>query len=195
MAAITTENILSKTYIVYAAQSVQSLLYPTAVTVLSTVDTTLRNILGFAPYNKLKFGDFQSSTNSFATSITNIFNGAKLLIAGQITVDSYVNLTIVNLGLDKIVTTYIGFVEDVATTIKNSLSGVKDLPSTFNPIETNTGGTTNSTNTNQSTTDTSTVTNPPGTVDTRDDFDVSTYYRTNNYEYKNQNRLIQTIEP
>jgi|LakMenEpi03Aug12_release.lakeMendotaPanAssembly.Ray.scaffolds.fasta_scaffold424527_2 hypothetical protein len=195
MAAISTENILSKTYIVYAAQSVQTLLYPTAVSVLSVVDTTLRNILGFTPYNKLKFGDFQSSTNSFAVSITNIFNGAKLLIANEITVDSYVNLTIVNLGLDKIVTTYIGFVEDVATTIKNSLSGVKDLPSTFNPIETNIGGTTNSNNAGQSTTDTSTVTNPPGAVDTRDNFDDSVYYRTNNYEYKAQNRLIQIIEP
>lgn len=194
MAAITTEDILSKTYIVYAAQSVQSILYPTAVKVLSTVDTTLRNILGYAPYNKLKFGDFQSSDNSFAVSITNIFNGAKLLVANEITVASFVNLTITNLGLDKIVSTYIGFVDDVIQTISNSLSGVKDLPNTFNSSTVNQGGTTTSTIPDQVTVDTTNVTTPPGTTDTRDNFDIVPISR---FPYNQDlfNRSVQYIEP
>lgn len=171
MAAITTENILSKSYIVYAAQSVQSLLYPTAVKVLGTVDTTLRNILGNNPYNKLKFGDFQSSTNTFATSITNIFNGAKLLIAGEITVSSFVNLTITNLGLDKIVTTYAGFIEDLIDVISSDLSGIKKVPGTFNNTDVNSGGTTSFSNSdsNNKTTD-DVVTQPPGNTDYTDSF-------------------------
>lgn len=194
MAAITTENILSKSYIVYAAQSVQSLLYPTAVKVLGTVDTTLRNILGNNPYNKLKFGDFQSSTNTFATSITNIFNGAKLLIAGEITVSSFVNLTITNLGLDKIVTTYVGFIEDLIDVISSDLSGIKKVPGTFNTNEVNSGGTT----TNSSSSDTVNITQenvvvqPPGNTDTTDSFSDTT---AGFPIYRNRDLTIQYIEP
>lgn len=176
MAAITTEYILSKTYIVYAAQSVQSILYPTAVKVLTTVDVTLRNILGNYPYNKIKFGDFQSSANSFAVSITNIFNGAKLLVDNQITTSSFVNLTIINLGLDKIVSTYVGFIDDVVETISKSLSGIKDIPNTFNSTEVKTSAIVN--DVKNTTTDTTVVTTPPGSTDTRDEFDTykSDYY-------------------
>ena len=178
MAAITTENILSKSYIVYAAQSVQTLLYPTAVKVLGTVDTTLRNILGSTPYSKLKFGDFQSSTNTFATSITNIFNGAKQLIAGEITVASFVNLTIINLGLDKIVSTYSGFIEDLIDVISSDLSGIKKVPETFNVEKVNSGSKSNFFETDGSNL---TKVQPPGNSDTTDSFGYNQLRSYNDY--------------
>lgn len=141
MAAATTDNILAKTYIIYSAQSVQTLLFPTAIKVLETVDSTLKNLIGYTPYNKIKFGDFLSTTNSFITSINNIFAGAKSFIAGQITTENFINLTISNLGLDNIISSYVGFVEDVVAALNQGLNGVKQVPPTFNQTDVNTGQT------------------------------------------------------
>lgn len=141
MAAATTDNILAKTYIVYSAQSVQTLLFPTAIKVLETVDSTLKNLIGYTPYNKIKFGDFLSTTNSFVTSINNIFTGAKAFIAGQITTINFINLTISNLGIDNIISSYVGFIEDVVAVLDQGLNGVKQVPATFNEPDVNSGQT------------------------------------------------------